>query len=169
MEVAKHCPNLQHLNVSYTHGSITDTSIIEVAKHCPNLQWLNVSNTSGNITDNGTPAVVGMGPDFSIGSVTMAYAFLPFPFLGSGWEILIPLGEIPASPTDSISLGVLFYDIGQFPLLPIFWADLTAPGALPAGAVGISVNFGALPANAGGPYSTTPRLLPVELSSYSLE
>ena len=48
-EIARHCPQLQHLDLTLC-SDITDTSLTEVARHCPQLQHLDLTRCS-QITD----------------------------------------------------------------------------------------------------------------------
>jgi F-box/leucine-rich repeat protein 2/20 len=56
--IARGCPRLRVLDVSLTDGNVSDESLVEVARGCPRLQHLDVRYTNCKITDTGVLAIV---------------------------------------------------------------------------------------------------------------
>eukprot|EP00672_Neobodo_designis_P009182 CAMPEP_0174878772 /NCGR_PEP_ID=MMETSP1114-20130205/82927_1 /TAXON_ID=312471 /ORGANISM="Neobodo designis, Strain CCAP 1951/1" /LENGTH=393 /DNA_ID=CAMNT_0016114161 /DNA_START=41 /DNA_END=1219 /DNA_ORIENTATION=+ len=79
LEIARGCPQLEHLDVSHTYGTVTNRGVTAIAQHCQQLRYLDVRFTGSDVTDAAVAAVARHCPllehlrvAFTSGSVTDA-------------------------------------------------------------------------------------------------
>ncbi|MCS6989767.1 MAG: T9SS type A sorting domain-containing protein [Chloroherpetonaceae bacterium] len=141
------------------------TIFCDIARYNPTGVVTNQFIGSASMTGTSTTGPSSNNPNFmQANTVTFAYQESTGPLDNKGFEIRIPISQIPGvDASQTVSFYALIGNTGN----PTFWSDEAVPGITTTGNLG--QNPGLINPTPSGGALTSPRQLPVELTSFNAQ